>query len=186
MNQAHLLAGQFLLAMPGMPDPRFERSVVALCAHDPAGAFGLCLHEELEGITLPELMRGLDVDPLDTPDIPVLAGGPVEPERGFVLHTPDYAGQDTRFVAGRWALTGTRDVLEAIAAGTGPSRFVVALGYAGWGEGQLEEELLAPGWFACPGSTGLIFDTEVGERWARGFREAGVDVAMLSGMTGRA
>ncbi|MCS6987393.1 MAG: YqgE/AlgH family protein [Sphingomonadaceae bacterium] len=186
MDGPPYLSGQFLLAMPGMPDPRFARSVVAMCAHDAGGAFGLCLHAEIEGLTVPDLMRQLDVDPGETPPVPVLAGGPVEPNRGFVLHTPDFAGQDTRFVAGRWALTATRDVLEAIARGRGPRHWVVALGYAGWGEGQLEQELSMPGWFTCPGSLDLIFATPTAERWQRAFREAGVDVAMLSAGAGRA
>ncbi|MFQ3664867.1 MAG: YqgE/AlgH family protein [Sphingomonadaceae bacterium] len=186
MSEPPYLAGQFLLAMPGIGDPRFERSVIAMCAHDPAGAFGLCLHEAMEDLTVPELMRQLDIDPQDTPELPVLAGGPVEQQRGFVLHTPDYAGQDTRFVAGRWAVTGTRDVLAAIAEGEGPKGWVALLGYAGWGEGQLEEELSRPGWFTCPGSTGLIFATATHERWERGFRDAGIDVSMLMAGAGRA
>ncbi|WP_448585043.1 YqgE/AlgH family protein [Thermaurantiacus sp.] len=184
--EAPYLSGQFLLAMPGIGDPRFERSVIALCAHDPAGAFGICLHEEIEGLTVPDLMRQLDVDPRGLEPRPVLLGGPVEPQRGFVLHSPDYAGQDTRFVAGRWAITGTRDVLEAIAKAQGPSRWVVALGYAGWGEGQLDRELCEIGWFSTPGSTALIFETEAAERWRRGFRDAGVDIAMLAADAGRA
>jgi len=186
MQGLHQLPGQFLLAMPDMPDPRFERAVIAMCAHDPGGAFGLCLHETVDGLTVPDLMRQLDVDPAGVAELPILAGGPVEPQRGFVLHTPDFAGGDTRFVAGRFALTGTRDVLEAIANGSGPGGFCVALGYAGWGPGQLEAELAAPGWFVCQGSLDLIFATPPAERWARAFREAGVDVAMLSASAGRA
>jgi putative transcriptional regulator len=186
MSQPAYLSGQFLLAMPGIGDPRFERSVIAMCAHDPAGAFGLCLHAELDGLTVPDLMRQLDIEPGDTPDIPLLFGGPVEPQRGFVLHTPDFAGQDTRFVAGRWALTGTRDVLVAIAEGNGPSRWVAALGYAGWSEGQLERELMEHGWHAVPGTTGLVFDTEAEDRWGRAFAEAGINPGMLSGASGRA
>lgn len=186
MQGLNQLPGQFLLAMPDMPDPRFARAVIAMCAHDPGGAFGLCLNATVDGLTVPDLMRQLDVDPAGVPDLPILAGGPVEPQRGFVLHTPDYAGGDTRFVAGRFALTGTRDVLEAIARGEGPSRFCVLLGYAGWGPGQLEAELGAPGWFVCEGSLDLMFATAPEARWARAFREAGVDVAMLAGGAGRA
>jgi putative transcriptional regulator len=180
------LSGQFLLAMPGIGDPRFERAVIAMCAHDPAGAFGLCLTEEIDGLTVPDLMRQLDVDPANVPEEPILLGGPVEPQRGFVLHTPDFAGQDTRFVAGRWAVTGTKDVLEAIAAGRGPAQWLVALGYAGWGEGQLDRELTEPGWFTTNGSNALIFETAPEDRWSRGFREAGIDIAMLTADAGRA
>lgn len=186
MTEPPYLAGQFLLAMPGIGDPRFERSVIAMCAHDAGGAFGLCLHAELDEISLHGLMEQLEIAPGAAPDAPILAGGPVEPQRGFVLHSPDYAGQDTRFVAGRWAITGTRDVLAAIADGRGPRQWVAALGYAGWGEGQLEDELRRHGWFSCPGSLALIFETPAAERWARAFREAGVDPSMLVADAGRA
>jgi putative transcriptional regulator len=180
------LAGQFLLAMPGIGDPRFEQSVIAICAHDPAGAFGLCLQAELEGLTVPQLMRQLEVNPGQTPDVPVLAGGPVEPQRGFVLHSPDWGGEGTLFVAGRWALTATLDVLRAIAEGKGPKRWLVALGYAGWGEGQLDTEMSLHGWFATPGTESLLWDTEANRRWAAGFAASGVEVGLLSATAGRA
>lgn len=186
MIQPPYLSGQFLMAMPAMGDPRFERSVVAVCSHDAAGAFGLCLHLPMDDVSVPGLMRQLDIDPGDMADIPVLLGGPVEPQRGFVLHSPDYGGMDTRHVAGRWAVTGTRDVLEAIAAGTGPKRWAVALGYAGWTEGQLEEELAMNGWFTTPATEALIWDTLPSERWRRGYAIAGVDVALLSMDAGHA
>jgi putative transcriptional regulator len=186
VNQAPYLVGQFLLAMPGIGDPRFERSVIAMCAHDPGGAFGLCLHLPMDDISVPELMEQLEIDPGDTPALPVLMGGPVEPNRGFVLHSPDYGGQDTRHVAGRWALTGTRDVLVAIAEGRGPRQWVAALGYAGWGDGQLEAELAQNGWFTTPATEGLIWDTPPSDRWRGGFASAGVDVRLLSANAGRA
>lgn len=180
------LSGQFLLAMPGMGDPRFERSVIAMCTHDNAGAFGLCLHLPMDDISVPGLMRQLDIDPGELPETPVLMGGPVEPQRGFVLHSPDFAGLDTRHVAGRWAVTGTRDVLEAIAQGKGPRQWLVMLGYSGWGEGQLEMELAHNGWFTTPATEALIWSTPPAERWKAGFASAGVDVALLSADAGRA
>lgn len=186
MIESPYLSGQFLLAMPGIGDPRFERSVIAMCAHDPAGAFGLCLHEEADDMTVPELMRQLDIDPLDTPDLPVMLGGPVEPQRGFVLHSPDWGGQDTRHVAGRWALTGSRDVLAAIAEGRGPKRWVAALGYAGWGAGQLDAELQRHGWFVTPGTEALIWDVVPERRWRQAYRGAGIDAGLLSAEAGRA
>ncbi len=186
MNQACYLSGQFLLAMPGIGDPRFDRSVIAICAHDPAGAFGLCLQSEITELTVPQLMRQLDIDPGDTPEIAVLAGGPVEPQRGFVLHSSDWGGQDTRHVAGRWAFTGTRDVLAAIAEGKGPKHWISCLGYAGWGEGQLEEELLQNGWFTTPATTSLLWDTPAAVRWKAAFAGSGIDVGQLSAATGRA
>lgn len=186
MNQAPYLSGQFLLAMPGICDPRFERSVIAICAHDPAGAFGLCMHTAIDALTVPALMRQLDIDPGETPDIAVLAGGPVEPQRGFVLHSPDWGGQDTRHVAGRWAFTGTRDVLVAIAEGKGPRQWISCLGYAGWGEGQLEEELLQNGWFTTPATTALLWDTDPPARWKAGYAGSGIEVGQLSSVAGRA
>lgn len=180
------LPGQFLLAMPGIGDPRFECSVVALCAHDPGGAMGLCLHAALDDLTVPELMRQLDIEPGDTPALPVLMGGPVDPQRGFVLHSPDWGGQDTRHVAGRWALTGSRDVLAAIARGRGPRHWVAALGYAGWSNGQLETELAMNGWMTTAATEALIWETEADMRWLEGFRAAGIDPRLLSGQMGRA
>lgn len=172
--------------MPGIGDPRFEHAVIALCAHERAGALGVCLHLEMDDISVPELMRQLDIDPGQTPERPVLMGGPVEPQRGFILHSPDWTGQDTRQVAGRWALTGTRDVLEAIARNEGPRRWLAALGYAGWGEGQLEAELAHSGWHSTHGSTDLIWDTPAQRRWRAGFSAEGIDVRLLSGTSGHA
>lgn len=183
---ARFLSGQFLLAMPGIGDPRFERSVIAICAHDDTGALGICLHLPIADLTVPDLMRQLDIDPGDTPLLPVLLGGPVEPERGFVLHTSDWGGEDTRHVANRFALTSTRDVLVAIASGTGPSEYLCALGYAGWGPGQLDEELARHGWFSTPGTDDLLWQTGFDQRWEQGFRQAGIDPMLLSASAGRA
>lgn len=180
------LPGQFLLAMPGIGDPRFESSVVALCAHDPAGAMGLCLHAPLDDLSVPDLMRQLDINPGRTPEVPVMMGGPVDPQRGFVLHSPEWGGQDTRHVAGRWALTGSRDVLVAIAEGRGPQKWVAALGYAGWGEGQLEMELSLNGWMTTAATDDLIWRTEADLRWLEGFRAAGIDPRLLSTDVGHA
>jgi putative transcriptional regulator len=180
------LAGQFLLAMPGIGDPRFENAVIAICAHDPAGAFGLCIHSEFDDLSVPQLMRQLDVDPGRTPDVPVLIGGPVEPQRGFILHTPDWTGQDTLFIAGRWALTGTLDILRAIALGKGPRGWLMALGYAGWGAGQLEAELSLHGWFTTPGTDALLWEMEPNRRWSGAYAASGVEVGLLSATAGRA
>ncbi len=186
MDRQYSLTGQFLLAMPGIGDPRFERSVIAICAHDSAGAFGLCLHAHVAELSVPEMMRELDIDPRATPSVPVLRGGPVEPQRGFVLHTPDWSEDGTRPVAGRWALTGTRDVLAAIAEGQGPRQWIVALGYAGWGVNQLDSELLRHGWLTTPASEALLWDTPAAERWVRGFAAEGIDPAMLVADAGHA
>lgn len=186
MDSARYLTGQFLLAMPGIGDPRFDRAAIAMCAHDGNGAVGIGLGEVIAGLGLHTLLAQFEIDPGVAPDAPVHLGGPVEPRRGFVVHSTDWAGQDTIDVAGRWALSSTVDVLRAIAAGKGPRRFVVALGYAGWGEGQLDEELTRHGWFNVGGDLGLLYDTPAAERWGRGFAEAGVDSRLLASGAGTA
>lgn len=198
MDQPPFLAGQLLLSMPGIGDPRFERAVIAMCVHDADGALGLNVVQPADGITVRELMEQLDVDPGVTPDLPVLVGGPVEPGRGFILHTPDYAGQSTILVAGhtpgaiaasssaRWALTSTLDVLKDIAGGRGPRQWVAVLGYTGWAAGQLDRELTRHGWHAVDGDPSLIFDTPFEKRWPQAFSALGIDVGHLSATAGRA
>ena len=186
MSAPPSLSGQLLLAMPGIGDPRFERAVIALCAHDANGALGIGIGRIVPRLGLHGLLAQLDIARGLAPDVPVHLGGPVEPQRGFVLHGLDWRGEDTLHVADRWALTGTLDVLRALAEGQGPARFLVALGYAGWAEGQLDEEMTRHGWFATPGSDALLFDTPVGERWSAAFATAGVDTRLLAATTGRA
>jgi putative transcriptional regulator len=178
-TQSPYLTGQFLLAMPGMSDPRFARAVIAMCAHDADGAIGIGLGAVIGGLGLHELLDQFDIEPGVAPDAPVHFGGPVEMRRGFLVHSRDWSGQDTVDVAERWALSGTIDILRAIAAGSGPARFVVALGYAGWGAGQLEGELARPGWCVAEGVTDLLWDTEAGERWTAAYAGAGVDSRLL-------
>ena len=180
------LSGQLLLAMPGIGDPRFERAVIAVCAHDANGALGIGIGRIVPRLGLHRLLAQLEIAIGAAPDVPVHLGGPGEPHRGFVLHGPDWTGEDTLRVGDRWALTGTLDVLRALAAGTGPARFLVALGYAGWGDGQLDEEMTRHGWFATPADDALLFDTPVDERWPAAFGSAGVDVRLLVAATGRA
>ena len=190
MDNATYLTGQFLLAMPGIGDPRFERAVIAMCAHDEDGALGVGIGATIDGIGLHAVLRQLEIDPGAAPDAAVHVGGPVEPRRGFVLHTLDWSGQDTVDVAGiagpLWALSGTIDVLKAIAAGTGPSRWLVALGYAGWGAGQLDGEMTRHGWFNADGGPALLYDTAPPERWDAAFAATGVDPRLLVGRSGRA
>lgn len=128
---APYLTGQFLLAMPGIGDPRFERAVIAVCAHDADGAVGIGVGAEIADLKFTDLLEQLSLDPGAADDAPVHFGGPVEMRRGFVLHSADWSGQDTIDVAGLWSLTGTVDVLRAIAEGKGPAHWVAALGYAG-------------------------------------------------------
>lgn len=186
MDEPRFLTGQFLLAMPGIGDPRFERSVIALCAHDEEGAVGIGIADPIEGLTLHALLDQLEIPRDHVDDGPVHLGGPVEPRRGFVLHSLDWSGQDTVDVNGRWGMTGTLDVLRAIGEGEGPKRYLVALGYAGWGPGQLDEEMTRHGWFTTPADAALIFTGKAFTRWQRGFESAGVDPALLVGGAGRA
>ena len=184
--QPQFLTGQFLLAMPGIGDPRFERAVIAICAHDPDGAVGIGLGAEIAGLGFHDLLKQVDVEPGVAPDVPVHFGGPVDLRRGFVVHSRDWSGQDTVDVAGLWALTGTLDILKAIAAGTGPAQWVAALGYAGWGAGQLDAELARPGWFNVPGDAALLFETPTEDRWTRAMTSAGVDPRLLTSGAGTA
>ena len=186
MEEPRFLTGKFLLAMPGMADPRFERAVIAMCAHDENGAVGIGIGHKRAGITFRTLLGQLEIDPGEAPDCAVHHGGPVEPGRGFVLHSTDWGGQETLQVADLCAMTGTIDVLKAIAEGKGPSRWVVALGYAGWGEGQLDEEMTRHGWFAARGDQSILFDKPADERWAAAFKAEGVDPRLLVSQTGAA
>jgi len=186
MEAPAYLSGQLLLAMPGMGDPRFERAVIAICSHDGDGALGIGIGRTIPRLGLHALLGQLGIDPGAAPDAPIHAGGPVEPQRGFVLHGPDWGGEDTVHVGHRWALSGTLDVLRAIAEGRGPTRWLVALGYAGWGEGQLDQEMTRHGWFATPANDALIFDGPAERRWAASFASAGIDVRLLAPETGHA
>lgn len=179
MQSPTYLSGQFLLAMPGMIDPRFDHAAIAMCAHDADGALGIGVGATIAGLTLHDLLDQFEIAHGVAPDAPVHFGGPVESRRGFVLHSDDWSGQDTIDVAGRWSLTGTVDVLRAIADGSGPSRYLIALGYAGWGAGQLDGELARPGWFHVEGDAALLFDTPADQRWAGAFAKAGIDPRLL-------
>lgn len=190
VEQPSYLSGKLLLAMPGMSDPRFERAVIAMCMHDENGAIGVGIGQKRAGITFRGLLRQLDIDPGEAPDCAVHHGGPVEPGRGFVLHSTDWGGQDSVQVNGKdgaiFAMTGTIDILKAIAEGKGPSRWIVALGYAGWDEGQLEEEMTRHGWFAARTDPEILFETPTDERWAAAFKAEGIDPRLLTSETGAA
>lgn len=186
MTEAPFYGGHFLLALPGMQDMRFDHSVIALCVHDAQGALGIAVGEEMEGVQLRDLLESFDIDGSQVPDVPVLRGGPVEPRRGFVLHSLDWGGQDMVTVGNRWGLSGSLDILKAIAQGRGPARYLIALGYAGWGAGQLEEELTGESWFLADGDPELLFDTPARRKWAASFAAAGVDSTHLVSGAGSA
>ncbi|USI72665.1 YqgE/AlgH family protein [Sphingomonas morindae] len=186
MDAPRFFTGQLLLAMPGIGDPRFDHAVIALCVHDENGALGIGIGRHADGVTLHTLMAQLGIDPGVAPDSPIFVGGPVEPNRGFVVHSRDWGGESSVDVAGRWMLTSTLDVLRAIAEGRGPSRWLAALGYAGWGEGQLDDEIRRNGWFNAEGDPALLFDAPVEQRWRRGFTAAGIDPRLLASSAGTA
>ena len=187
MSDQEFLGGRLLVAMPGIGDPRFERALIYVCAHDEDQAMGLTLNRPIDGLNLADLLGKLEIpEAVDAPREPVLMGGPVQTERGFVLHTDDYAGPGAsiRFGDGV-ALTSTRDVLEAMASHDhAPRRSVLALGFAGWGPGQLEEELRQNVWLICDPDEDLIFDDDHAAKWSRALAKLGVSACMLSGQAG--
>lgn len=186
MTDTQFQSGQFLLSMPGMGDERFERAVIAVCSHDEEAALGIVVNHIRGDVDAHGLLEKLEIEVGDMPKAPVFAGGPVEPARGFVLHSTDYEGQGTLSVAGRWALTATLDILRDIARGNGPARWMIALGYTGWGEGQLETEMTRHGWMPAAGDTDLLWKTPIEDRWKTAFAGEGIDVGMLSAKAGNA
>ncbi len=181
------LEGQLLLAMPGMPDPRFEHSVIYMCAHSPAGAMGLVVNKVLDSITFPDLLRQLDIEAVPPrEDIRIHFGGPVETGRGFVLHSSDYIQDSTLKVSDDIGLTATMEVLRSIAEGRGPRRTMLALGYAGWAPGQLEEEIQSNGWLHTEPDEDLLFGSELDDKWRRAVAKMGIDPSMLSSEAGHA
>ena len=182
------LAGQLLVAMPQMLDERFARSVVYLCSHsEEAGAMGLVINKLIGSLTVDELFAQLDISSsVPVGSRPVHFGGPVEPGRGFVLHTPDYHEEATLTVGEQFAVTATLDILRAIGRGEGPSRNLLALGYAGWAPGQLDAELQANGWLCVPADADLVFEGDVDDKWQRALAKLGVDLTMLSTDAGHA
>ena len=180
------LAGSLLLAMPGIGDPRFAHAVIAMCVHTPGAALGIGIDSVIPRLTLHGLLDQLEIEPGVAPDCAIHHGGPVEPQRGFVLHSNDWEGDDTVEVPGGLALTTTLDVLRAIAEGRGPRLWLVALGYAGWGAHQLDDELARHGWFTTSAGESILFDSPPADRWAKAYAAAGVNVRQLTCTTGNA
>ncbi|MGE4431773.1 MAG: YqgE/AlgH family protein [Sphingobium sp.] len=178
--------GRMLLAMPGMEDHHFDHAAIAMCMHDEQGALGLDIGNEMPGMSLADLMEGLEIEAQGLDNVPVLCGGPVDPQRGFVLHSADWGGQDSMDVGENWALSGSLDVLKAIAAGTGPDRYIVALGYSGWGAGQLELEMTRHGWFLGDAIPSHLNVVRPDRRWSHCFAACGIDSRLLAGKAGQA
>lgn len=188
------LTGKLLIAMPGMPDHRFGHSVVAVCAHSDEGAMGLIVNKPMREPVLGDLLSqlGINMASSDKPGhAPILFGGPVEPGRGFVLHSRDWPTRkdnDTGMmpITDNLAMTATRDILEEIAAGRGPQRALLALGYAGWGPGQLEAEIADNGWLIAEGDDDITLDGDHAHKWQRALATLGVEPYSLSAKAGRA
>ncbi|MGD9538470.1 MAG: YqgE/AlgH family protein [Alphaproteobacteria bacterium] len=181
------LGGHLLVAMPQMPDPRFARSVVYLCAHTADGAMGLIVNKLIDSLSFPDLLRQLGIETQnETNAIRVHFGGPVEAARGFVLHSTDYVHDSTMVVDDDFALTATIDVLKAIANGAGPRRSLLALGYAGWAPGQLDQEIQANGWLTVPAEADLVFVEDTGNIWQSAIARIGIDIGKLASSAGRA
>ncbi|HVU41429.1 MAG: YqgE/AlgH family protein [Xanthobacteraceae bacterium] len=189
------LDGQMLIAMPAMMDERFARSLIYICAHSSEGAMGIVVNHPAPNIDFSDLLVKLDVIPAkDVIRLPpqadvvkVLRGGPVETERGFVLHSADYFVEDsTLTIDDGICLTATVDILKAIARGSGPASAILALGYAGWAPGQLETEIQGNGWLHCAADSELIFGPDIRGKYERALRKIGIDLAMLSSEAGHA
>jgi putative transcriptional regulator len=187
INPSGYLAGQMLIAMPQMRDARFSRTVVYLCAHTKEGAMGLVINRKFNGLSFPDLLEQLNIEatPLCDP-IKIHFGGPVEAGRGFVLHSTDYVQETTLVVNDDVGLTATIDVLKAIANGEGPARSLLALGYAGWGAGQLDNEIRDNAWLSVEPDDDLLFGRDLDTKWERAIAKIGVDFSMLSGEAGHA
>ena len=188
MTEATNLTGKFLIASPGMQDHRFAGSVILICAYGPEGAMGLIINLPAPDIDISKLMDQLGIAQSPRAKaLPVLFGGPVEPGRGFVLHSPDYHAEGTTLVVNDiFSMTASLQILEALGEGTGPDDAILALGYAGWAPGQLENEIIENGWLIADAEPTLVFETSPGSIWAQALATIGISPSALSPMGGRA
>ncbi len=181
------LAGSLLVAMPGMPDPRFAHSVIYMCAHSDDGAMGLIVNRIVDLLDFSELLTQVGVEEAHIArNLPVHYGGPVETGRGFVLHSREYRHEGTISVDDHIGLTASVDVLREVARGDGPDKCLLALGYAGWGSGQLEVEMQQNGWLHVPADDDLVFGEAIDDKWRQAILKIGIDPNMLSSTSGRA
>jgi putative transcriptional regulator len=187
MSKIDYLTNQFLIAMPNLGDPNFMHTVTYLCQHNEEGALGIIINRPAD-IGIREILNQLHIKPIDDNinAIPVFSGGPVQPERGFVIHTPNTRWDSTLVVSDSIALTTSRDILEALANGEGPEKILIALGYAGWGEGQLEKEIIDNAWLNTPYAPRILFETPVGQRWNEAAGQIGIDIKRLTMPAGHA
>lgn len=193
MAKQGYLSGQLLLAMPSMTDPRFDGSVIYICTHSEEGAMGLVINKLCDNIDFPDLLNQLNIDHDDDEviensldKITLHEGGPVESGRGFILHSADYVQETTLIISETIALTATIDILTAIAGGEGPQDYLIALGFSGWGRGQLESEIMRNSWLSIEADEELVFRTDLDLKLPRALAKLGVDISMLSSQFGTA
>lgn len=187
LDDTGYLTGQLLIAMPQLQDTRFERSVIYMCVHNQDGAMGLMVNRLSEEMTFPDLLEQVGVElKSKSVSMPVHVGGPVDTGMGFVLHTSDYEQANTIKVDERISLTHTVEILKDIAEGYGPRQAMLALGYAGWGAGQLDGEIHENSWLNVPADESLIFDDAQQDKWKRSIAKLGFDISLLSGEAGHA
>jgi putative transcriptional regulator len=181
------LRDHFLIAMPALSDPNFDHSVTYICEHTSDGAMGILINRQLT-LTMEEVLGQMQIEPSKkfNTTLQVHEGGPVQPEHGFVLHSPVGAWESSLQVGTDIALTSSRDILSAIAHGEGPQHYLIALGYAGWGAGQLEQELAANAWLSCPADPHILFDLPIEGRWSAAAALLGIDLNLLSSECGHA
>ena len=181
------LSGQLLIAMPGMPDARFSRSVIYLCSHNEHGAMGFIVNQIMETVNFPDVLAAMSIDSNHVEGgRRVHFGGPVEAERGFVLHSTDYVSDETMQIKGSVSLTATVDILRLVASGAGPKNSLFALGYAGWGPGQLDAEIQGNGWIFGTAETDILFGDNNSDKWMLAASRAGIDFTLLSSEGGNA
>ncbi|MDD5215844.1 MAG: YqgE/AlgH family protein [Methylococcales bacterium] len=187
MTEKNYLNNQFIVAMPTLIDSRFSHAAIYLCQHNADGALGIVINRE-SNMKLKEIFMQMDIPigSLTAADAPVYFGGPVQQERGFVLHTTGGKWAITMPISDTMSLTTSRDIIEAIARGEGPERYFVALGYAGWGRGQLEQEMLSNSWLNAPFGEPILFDTPIDLRWKMAASQIGIDINQLTVGAGHA
>jgi putative transcriptional regulator len=181
----HSLKNHFLIAMPGLTDPRFSQSVTYVCEHNEGGAMGIMINQPAK-LSYKELFEQLQLNDDYNDESPLLLGGPVQKERGFVLHSSEKQWTSTLSVSDDIALTGSKDILDDIANHQGPKNVLIALGYAGWDAGQLEEEIVQNSWLTVPAEKHIIFDTPLDKRWTSAAKQLGIDLALMSSQAGHA
>lgn len=182
---ATYLSNQFLIAMPNLTDPGFFHTVTYLCQHNEEGALGIVINRQID-MRLGDIFKQMRIQVTypSAADSPVFYGGPVQQERGFVIHTPCGRWDSSIAISDEIALTTSRDILEAIAVGEGPTYYLVALGYAGWGEGQLEREIIDNAWLNTPCGNDILFKTPVSQRWQAAANQIGIDINQLTAPAG--